>query len=163
MATGTAKKSSYKEPEVSKKNGIDSSKIKAGHILALVNYTEVLKTDGDRVVVQDLDNGNKFVIEGTDLLSKCLSSDQWEKEEKLNKTQLAEILISSHNCPMTVQFQKITGETRLMRCRFIKAETLLGRSYVQEIGLGLSFELKQIDHRTLEFIIVNNVKYVSKS
>ena len=62
--------------------------------------------------------------------------------------------------PFTVVFVKQNGEKRVMRAKFISTEPLLGRSIVSD--LDDEFKIKQVDHRTIESIIIDKVKYVHK-
>ena len=49
-----------------------------------------------------------------------------------------------------------------MVCHLVKAETNLGRSTVIDLLSTHENKFRQIDHRTIEFIIINNTKYELK-
>ena len=49
-----------------------------------------------------------------------------------------------------------------MTCHLVKAENLLGRSTVIDLTAKTDNKFRQIDHRTIEYIIANNTKYVLK-
>jgi len=49
-----------------------------------------------------------------------------------------------------------------MVCRLVNAESKLGRSTVIDLQSTHENKFRQIDHRTIEEIIVNNVKYELK-
>ena len=153
-----------KTPETKKRNDVDSKAVKAGDLMAFTYYANVKSASTNKLLVEDLDNGNKFYVEGEELLSRSLSADQFKETKKVTKTEAAEILVSSHNIPFTVQFVKEgDGESRLLRGRLVSAEPLLGRSYVEDLDKPRdTHRLRQVDHRTIEFLIVNCVKYVVK-
>ena len=46
-----------------------------------------------------------------------------------------------------------------MVCRLIKAESKLGRSTVIDLLTSHENKFRMIDHRTIEYIIINNTKY----
>ena len=49
-----------------------------------------------------------------------------------------------------------------MTCHLVKAENLLGRSTVIDLTAKTENKFRQIDHRTIEYIISYNTKYVLK-
>jgi len=49
-----------------------------------------------------------------------------------------------------------------MICHLIKAESGLGRSTVIDLSSKHENKFRQVDHRTIEHIILKNVKYVLK-
>ena len=49
-----------------------------------------------------------------------------------------------------------------MTCHLVKAENLLGRSTVIDLTAKTDNKFRQIDHRTIEYIIAYNTKYVLK-
>ena len=117
------------------------------------------------VHVEDLDGlGCEIKLRGKELIETATSSDQFKEEEKVGKTRAAEILVHSVNRPFTVSFIKQDGQEKTMRCRLIKPEPLLGRSMVENLDLAISEKgrLRQVDHRTINWIIVDGVKYTVK-
>jgi hypothetical protein len=149
-----------------KTNKIESSDIKAGEIISLVYYVKVKSVISDSEVhVEDLDGlGCEIMLRGKELIETATSSDQFKEEEKVGKTRAAEILVHSVNRPFTVSFIKQDGQEKTMRCRLIKPEPLLGRSMVENLDLAISEKgrLRQVDHRTINWIIVDGVKYTVK-
>jgi hypothetical protein len=66
--------------------------------------------------------------------------------------------------PFTVRFKKKGGEWRTLRGRFVAHEMLLGRSRVEDLDEPETKKrLKQVDHRTIEWLILDNVKYTVSS
>jgi hypothetical protein len=49
-----------------------------------------------------------------------------------------------------------------MTCHLVKVENNLGRSTVIDLGAKTENKFRQVDHRTLQWIIFKNVKYVLK-
>ena len=145
------------------KNKVNASKIKVDDIMSFVYYTKVKSVNGDTVVVCDLDDENKEIsISGKELLEKSFSADQFENEENCSKTRAAEILIHSATRPLTVCFLKTDGEERTLRGRLVKPEPLLGRSMVEDLDLKSDHRLRQVDHRTIKYLIVDGVKHTVK-
>jgi hypothetical protein len=56
----------------------------------------------------------------------------------------------------------LEGEPCEITCHLVKAENKLGRSLVIDLNATTPSKFRQIDHRTIEFIIVRNTKYVLK-
>ncbi len=148
-----------------KVNNVEPTKVKNNDLMAFVNYVKVktVNHSGEELIVTPLDKNSKDIrITGRDLVVNALSADQFEETEKVTKTEAAEILISSHNRPFTVSFDKADGNERTLRGRLIKPEPLLGRSMVEDLDETDKHRIKQVDHRTIHFLIVGGVKYVVK-
>jgi len=142
---------------------VKASKIKSGDLMAFIYWTRVRSVSGNVLEVEDLDNGNDPIrIYSKELIEKSFSADQYEKEEKVNKTRAAEILVHAANRPFTVSFQKTDGEERVLRGRLVKPEPLLGRSMVEDLDVSGVNRLRQVDHRTINYLIVDGVKYIVK-
>ena len=56
----------------------------------------------------------------------------------------------------------IEGEDCLMHCHLVKCENGLGRSTVIDLGSKSDNKFRQVDHRTIEHIIIHNTKYILK-
>ena len=54
----------------------------------------------------------------------------------------------------------VDGESCEITCHLVESETNLGRSLVIDLNADEKFKHKQVDHRTIEYIIFKNVKYV---
>lgn len=150
---------------MTKEQKTDPTKVKQDDIMSFTHFTKVEQTKnfGKKLKVHNLDNGDEFVIEGKDLVANGKSADQFEKVEKVSSSELAKILITSFNIPFTVSFKKKDGTRRLLRGRFVHHEDLMGRSMVEDLDIHWgSHRLRQVDHRTIEYLIVDNVKYVAK-
>lgn len=56
--------------------------------------------------------------------------------------------------------QVVGGQECLMRCHLVKCENSLGRSTVIDLNIKGDNAFRQVDHRSIEYIILKNVKYV---
>jgi hypothetical protein len=131
--------------------------------LALFQYWGIIDEDYScDLVATNVDTGVKFNVNGNKMIDESLNADQFDEVEKVTKTQLAEKLIQSINAPITVVFTKQSGQKRTMRGRLVSSEDVLGRSYVEDLDVKDDNRLRQVDHRTLESLIVRGVKYVLK-
>lgn len=133
---------------------------KKDDIVSMTKYFRVVTASNSKVVATDMDNNETVEIKGVQLVDSLSSADFFENAQKLTKTELAEILINANVRPFTVVFTKQNGEKRIMRAKFLSTEPLLGRSIVSDLDDG--FSIKQVDHRTIESIIIDKVKYVHK-
>lgn len=137
---------------------------KVGNLVAVTFWTKVDRVESsDKLLVEDLDSGNKFYIQGKDLVNRTLSADEFSKTEKITKTAMAEKLVSLYGKPFTVQFTKENGDLRVLRGKLVSSEPLLGRSYVEDLDIPMGqHRLRQVDHRTISYLICDNIKYVVK-
>lgn len=148
-----------------KKHPTDPAQIKAGDLLAVIHYAKVTTSNrnGEELFIEDVDSPGKIIrVQGKELVERALSADQSQEEIKVTKMQAAEILIESHNKPFTVNFVKADGNERTLRGRLIRPEPLLGRSMVEDLDEPTSNKLRQVDHRTINWLIVEGVKYIVK-
>lgn len=149
-------------------NSVVPSLVNKNDLMAFVNYVKVkdVLAGGEELIVTDLGNNNKDIkITGKDLVCNSLSADQYTSTEKVTKTEAAEILITLYNRPFTVCFEKADESERVLRGRFIKHEELFGRSMVEDLDEPASSprgRVRQVDHRSLKWLIVEGVKYIVK-
>lgn len=155
MTTAVAEKETVK---------LDARKVKSNDVMAITYFVRTLRVEngGQKVLMEDLDSGQKFWLEGKDLLERSTSADQVLTEKKVTKTEAAELVVSAHNVPFTVCFDKVDGTERVMRCRLVSPEPLLGRSHVVDLDITEKHNLRQVDHRSIKWLILNTVKYVVK-
>lgn len=143
----------------------DPSKIKAGDLMAIIHYVKVKNVypqtyEFHGVDVDQMDNNMR--VNGKEILERAFSADQYEEEIRVTKTQAAEILIASPNRPFTVNFDKADGTPRTLRGRLLRPEPLLGRSMVEDLDETSSNRFRQVDHRTINWIVVEGTKYTVK-
>lgn len=144
---------------------VDPTKVKVGDLMAFTYYVKIKKTEqhGEQLLVEDLDNNlSEIQVRGKDLIVGSKSADQFAEEEKVSKTRAAEILINSANRPLSVSFLKADGTERILRGRLVAPEPLLGRSMVEDLETMDKNRLRQVDHRTINWITVDGTRYVVK-
>lgn len=144
---------------------VDTTKVKKNDLMAFVYYAKVVSVSptGESVRVQSLNDGiGEIVITGRELIENSHSADQSLEDVKVSKTRAAEILVGSPNRPLTVCFEKADGTERVLRGKLVKPEPLLGRSMMEDMDVDGKDRLRQVDHRTIQYIIVDGVKYVVK-
>jgi len=141
---------------------LKADEVKQNDIMAFVYYAKVDKASPDVLHVRNIDDGMDFRVEGKKLIERGFSADQYEETVKVSKTRAAEILISSYNVPLTVCFEKLDGEERVLRGRLVRPEPLLGRSMVEDLDIDDSHRQRLVDHRTIRYLIVEGVKYEVK-
>ncbi len=139
-----------------------ANRIKKDDLVAFMYYGKVVEHSAQEILIFDVDNKRQFSVKGSDLIEGSLSADQFSSTKKVSKTQAAETLIGAKNRPLTVMFTKTNGEDRKLRGRLVKAEPLLGRSMVEDLDLTKGTPLRQVDHRTIKWLIVDDVKYEVK-
>jgi len=147
------------------KHNVKSEQIKEGDLMAFVYWTRVkaVVEGGKTLQVVDLDDDeNPINIYSAELIEKSFSADQYHEETKVGKTRAAELLVNSQNRPFTVCFLKTDGSERVLRGRLVKPEPLLGRSMVEDLDQKGVNRLRQVDHRTIQYLIVDGMKYVAK-
>lgn len=130
---------------------------KKNDIVSITKYFTVSDASNSKVLAKDMENGEMVEIKGVQLVESLNSADYFSSSQKKTKTELAEILINAGVKPFTVVYEKQNGERRVMRARFLSTEPLLGRSIVSD--LDDDGQIKQVDHRTIESIILDKVKY----
>jgi hypothetical protein len=163
-------------PDARRRHKVRPEKVKAGDLMALVHFVRVreVASEGTSMRVHDLNFGaarGDINVNGRSLIENAFSADQYEEERRVSMTRAAEVLVASHNRPLTVCFIKQgskktgegAGEERVLRGRLVEANGLLGRSLCEDLDLpeGQS-RLREVDHRTIKYLIVDGVRYVVK-
>lgn len=143
----------------------EPSKIKSGDLMAVIHYVKVktIYHSTFEMLADDVDQDKRGLkVVGKDLLERAYSADQYAEEKKVGKIEAAETLVGAGNRPFTVAFEKSDGKERVLRGRLIKPEPLLGRSMVEDLDEPVNNRVRQVDHRTIKWLIIDNVKYVVK-
>src|SRR6478736_849759 len=88
--------------------------LKTGEALSEVQYYKVVKIAGDKV---QLKNGlDQDIVVDKAYVEDCLTSgEQFTKEEKMNKTDLAALFLKSTNTALTVSFNKQVKEADVVK------------------------------------------------
>jgi hypothetical protein len=120
------------------------------------------------------------------------SGTLFESEEKVSRTEMVEILLNAKECVFTVTFRKKVqakdiedilssiksdaelknkkdlakqlseGQETTITGYLVKAEEKLGRSTIIDLAQDFNKGWRQVDHRTIEELIIKNVKYTLK-
>jgi glycerate kinase len=106
-------------------------------------------------------NGRAFEVRGKELIENTMASaSQFETEQTVTKTLAAEKLINAGDVAFTVNFDKQDGANRTMVARLTDTENYMGRSNVVDLEhSGAGSPNRQVDHRTIKFLILRGVKY----
>lgn len=136
--------------------------IKKGEVLSTTIYAEVLSTTKDGITVKD-SNGREFEIRGQKLIEDTMSSaSQFSKTEKVSRTEIIEKLLNAGDTVFTVTFTKADGNKRVLTGVLLETENHLGRSNVVDLQVQDVNNRRQVDHRTIEELILKGVKYIVK-
>lgn len=175
--------------------------LKEGNKLSETQYYSVTKIKGDKV---QLENGlGQAIVVDKAYVEDCLTSaDQFEKEEKLNKTELAALFLKSANVALTVSFNKqvkeadvvkeildayegstpktietaikkavkrgMNGEERVLVGYHTGVQDDFGRvsaidmNVVKDTTKAFNTQLRLVDPREINYLIVRGVKYTVK-
>lgn len=143
--------------------------VQRGDIMAFTYWAKVddikkntLQADLSLQVLNLDDNNSPFGVHGSNLIEKSFSADRYTEEKKVTKTEAAQLLVNAYNRPFTVGFTKVDGSSRTLRGRLLSPEPLLGRSHVEDLDITSGSRLRLVDHRSIEFLIIDGVKYVVK-
>ena len=134
-------------------------------------------------------NDRGVMIDRSILRDEMENANLWASEERLSMTDLATRMTNANNMCFQVNFtckandksvlekldgvkakpsaaaikelakECLKGREQTLVCRLTKCEGKLGRSLVIDLAEG---GFKQIDHRTIQWIVIDNVKYILK-
>jgi hypothetical protein len=127
-----------------------------------------------------------------DILEGMWSASHFDKEVPMTMTDLAGVLETIGDTVFSIQFRKkpneagvverlgeltlqnvhsqaaalsrelIEGKTCTMVCRLVDLDFSLGRSTVIDFSASTENKFRQIDHRTIDNIVLKNVRYILK-
>lgn len=126
-------------------------------VIAITLYGENLRETSNSYTCKNVHTGEQYHIDG--MKEKTFSSSKFSKTEKVTKTRLAEILVTAGDKPFTVGYFKQNGEYRILIGKLVTPEPLMGRSLVEDFFAEDS-RLRQVDHRTIQSIIIGGTKYI---
>lgn len=169
--------------------------LKVGECLSESHFYHVEKIVGKEVELKNA-AGESIVVDDKYVDSCIISASQFDKEEKITKTDAAALLISSANVAMTVSFNKkvdekqvieetvtevegssianirkaitkaikksINGEERIMVGHHSGTTNEFGRLGFTDMEVTTGHNLRQVDPRELNFMVIKGVKYVVK-
>lgn len=138
---------------------MELKKVNVGDRLSMTYYLEVLGTTPEGLKVRD-QNGVSFEIRGKDLIEKTIqSANQYTKTQKVSRTELVNTLLNAKDSVFSCTFNKVDGKERTLIGHLTDTETHFGRSNVIDLENTSGSPIRQVDHRTLSEVIINNTKY----
>ena len=114
---------------------------------------------------RDVHTGLEFSVQGESLIHRTHNTFEFNETKKVTMTNLAEILVGAGDKVFTATFIKKDGTERVLKGRLIKPEPLMGRSMVEDFeekDKNGKPAVKQIDHRTLQSIVIGRTRYELK-
>jgi hypothetical protein len=139
---------------------LDFNKIKQGEKMSFTNYVTVDKIDKKSEMIEvTAVNGSKFLVKGKELIEGFHSNSQFQKTEKLGMNALAEKLQTAGDKIFTVEYLKADKSKRVLTGHFLSSEANLGRSNVRDLEISTGNSMRQVDHRTIQSIIIDGTKY----
>lgn len=145
--------------------------------------------EGGSVRVRN-ERGFEFTISRNIVEEGIYSADQFQEEVKVTRTEMVAVLEGAGDCIFTVNFHKqlspkemadklnkiksknitqkaakeaLLGEERTLVGYLLNTEPKMGRSQVIDLEIDTELHrIRQVDHRTLNWIILKNVKYTLK-
>lgn len=141
---------------------VDFDKVKEGDLMAFMYWAKVEKVDRykDRVDVRNVDNDETFSVHGRMLVEDSKSADQYTSTKPRPRREVVDILIHSKRVPFTVKFRKKNGQQRVLRGRLIGVrEANQGYIDVEDLENETDDRFRQVDARTIQYVIVGGVKY----
>ena len=167
----------------------DKNSLSVGNWFSGTRYFQAVSSKGDEVVCKS--EGQQITISKDILEYEMNNANVFATEEKLPLTKVATRLTEANNTAFTVCFnckvdEKVVRE-KLSKCnakdmkdeaavkalakdlllgrestitgRLSKAEGKMGRSLIIDLN---SQGFAQVDHRTLKYLVIDNVKYIVK-
>lgn len=170
----------------------DPKKFAIGQYLSQSAYLTVKAIEGNKILVENqfgnlmhvsrdilekMESASHFakeqpmnMTELAELLENCGDNvftvsfkkqvNQERVQEKLLETNIKELKDKIFLSQFTKEL--IEGEECTMVCHLIKSESSLGRSTVIDLTTTHANKFRQVDHRSINFLITQNVKYVLK-
>jgi hypothetical protein len=165
----------------------DASQIKVGEFLSEIQYYKVLEVSSSGIFVKNI-RGLEFTISKS-IVEEGLHSDrQFNEEQQVTRTELVQVLSNAGETVFTACFNKkldakalkesfndpkisvksvaamqrmLLGEERVLTGFLLSSDALSGRFQVVDLE-DPEGRAKQIDQRTLNWVILRNIKYTVK-
>lgn len=147
---------------------VNPDSVQPGQLLAFTYYGVVESVTGSiiRLNGTNLTPGlGLYEVAGEDLIRSAQSADFFAEERKVCRTKIAEALVASAGKPFTAVFCKQNGECRTLRGKLLAHEAMFGRSLVIDMDVRrqdpVEDGIRLVDHRTLQSLICDGIKYVA--
>ncbi|MGD1712750.1 hypothetical protein [Dapis sp. BLCC M172] len=175
----------------------DFTQIKVGDNLSEVQYYSVTKVLEDELELTN-ERGYQITVAKGIVEEGMYFAQQYEKEQKVSRTELCELLESAGDTVFTVNFRKkikeedvleavlstlkgqeltspqaqkqlkasvkqaLQGEERTLVGYLLQTEPKMGRSQVIDLEAEGEHRTRLVDHRTINWLILKNIKYLQK-
>ena len=184
------KKSQEEAPEAEKRaEKWDCGKLALGNWFSEVQYYKFIKKTGKDFEVQiNKESGSENYTISADQVEDMRSGSQFERVEKVTRSEMVALLQNAKNTVFTCTFRKkirpsdvqellnnvktkkelqgqslaerlIEGQEHTITGFLAQTEAALGRSLVIDLNKPYGEGFRQIDHRTIENLIICNVEY----
>ena len=159
----------------------DPKKLQVGDNFSNISYMKIDKIDGDTITVTNT-YGGSWIMSKALIVRDAWSADHYEKEVKTTMTSLAEILTLCKDTVFTVSFKKkvdvkdveetlkktnfkddkavkqmqkqiVEGQECVITGYLTGNESTLGRSIVVDLNAPATNNIRQVDHRTINWIV----------
>ena len=144
-------------------------KFREGEFVQLIHNCKVNNQQegpqGTILTVTDIDRDIDFQIRGDELALSLNRCETFEDVKKVNKGDLLERLKTTRGKIFSCVFVKANNEERYIQGIYAGPDEGFGRSFVvdlEKIAQGDRNVMRLLDHRTIQYIIVDNTKYVLK-
>jgi len=136
-----------------------ANELRVGDKLSTTVYYTVTGIQSGRVSVVD-ETGSTLTISNPIIERESFTAVQFDEEVKVSRTELVKALQNAGDTIFKVVFKKKNGEARDMIARRVPGsdDTCFGRTEALECLQGTLPQKRQIDHRTLEEVIIRNKK-----
>ncbi len=153
------------EKQMVKTNPTKPADVQFGDVVMIVHYAKVTGNNRQfpKLQVENLDHEMPFEIHGDPLIASCYTADRFTEEVKMARTKICKILMGSWFVPFTVCYDKKDGTERVLRGRLLGLEEVDGYTQAEDLDAPKGDRFRQVDHRTLKWLIVRGVKYTSNS
>ncbi len=171
---------------------VNTAKLQQGEWMSRLSYIKVTGKFSGQTEVQN-EQGVSWSIGNQIVEAECYSCGQFDTEETMTRTQLVEKFNQVGRSIFTVCFNKqpkledafdavankgtiksnkelkkalseaMKGEERILVGYVIQRDVALGRSMVVDLEQPAGENIRQVDHRSLNWFICENVKYSVKS
>ncbi len=170
---------------------LDIKKLKLGDKLSRLSYLTVLAIRSDALLVSN-EAGMTWDIGNSIVERECYSASQFTAEKAVTRSELIDIFNTTGDGVYTVCFNKqpklsdafdsiankgkiksnatlkkelaaaMEGEERILVGYTVSREVSWGRSLVVDLEVTEQNRLRQVDHRTINWLIFKNTKYSVK-
>jgi hypothetical protein len=161
MATAKVKKETAVADKPTKK--LVASQLTVGDFLSRTSYMKITAEDRpNRGFSVKNEGGVEWSIDKNILEKECYSADQYAETKVVTRTELVNIFQRAGDAVFTVWYTKKEGELRKLVGYLINVENGFGRSNVVDLEVKTGHRMRQVDHRTIEDLILKNVRYQIK-